>query len=177
MQARNGFEVLFTVSFGNNHEQELKKIQDMLVELVKASSYYCLTSIPGIDIVTATKIISYVMDISRFSSSSKLARFCGIAPSERKVAAGRKSMKNQNTEISRYALPYTLLPFPILAGPETERIKTRSPVPTTLKRSLKGKTKKEALTCLSQRLVDIIFAVMRDRSIYNFSKSKIYKTA
>jgi len=62
MQARNGFEVLFTVSFGNNHEQELKKIQDMLVELVKASSYYCLTSIPGIDIVTATKIIPAVMD-------------------------------------------------------------------------------------------------------------------
>ena len=62
-------------------QQELKKIQDILVELVKASSYYCLTSIPGIDIVTAAKIIPGVMDISRFSSSSKLAKFCGIAPS------------------------------------------------------------------------------------------------
>jgi transposase len=60
-------------------QQELKKIQDILVELVKASSCYCLTSIPGIDIVTAAKIISGVMDISRFSSSSKLAKFCGIA--------------------------------------------------------------------------------------------------
>ena len=58
-----------------------------------------------------------------------------------------------------------------------ERDKTPYRVLTILKKSLKGKTRKEALTCLSQRLVDIIFAVMRDRSIHNFSKSKIYKTA
>jgi len=41
-----------------------------------------------------------------------------------------------------------------------------------LKKISEGKTKKEAITCLSRRLVDLIFAVMRDRSIYNFSKSK-----
>ena len=40
-----------------------------------------------------------------------------------------------------------------------------------LKKVSEGKTKKEAITCLARRLVDIIFAVMRDRSIYNFSKS------
>ena len=68
--------------------QELIKIQDMLEGLVIASSYHCLTSIPGIDIVTAARIISAVADISRFSSASKLARFCGIAPSEK--STGRK---------------------------------------------------------------------------------------
>ena len=61
--------------------KELKKIKDILARLVRSSSYHCLTSIPGIDIVTAAKIISGVIDISRFSSSSKLAKFCGIAPS------------------------------------------------------------------------------------------------
>jgi hypothetical protein len=40
-----------------------------------------------------------------------------------------------------------------------------------LKKVSEGKTNKEAITCLARRLVDIIFAVMRDRSIYNFSKS------
>lgn len=44
-----------------------------------------------------------------------------------------------------------------------------------LKKISEGKTKKEAITCLARRLVDIIFAVMRDRSIYNFSKSKSTK--
>ena len=64
-----------------NIQEELKEIQSMLRELVRASSYYCLISIPGIDIVTAAKIISGVAGISRFSSSPKLAKFCGIAPS------------------------------------------------------------------------------------------------
>jgi len=41
-----------------------------------------------------------------------------------------------------------------------------------LKKIAEGKTKKESLTCLSRRLIDLIYAVMRDRSIYNFSKSK-----
>ncbi|MBC8387983.1 MAG: hypothetical protein H8E13_08040 [Actinobacteria bacterium] len=54
-------------------------------------------------------------------------------------------------------------------------IKTLYHVLTTLKRSLKGKTKKEALTCLTRRLIDLIYAVMRDRSIYNFSKSRFTK--
>ena len=61
-------------------QEELKEIKVMLTALIKASSYYCLVSIPGIDIVTATKIIASVFDISRFSSASRLARFCGIAP-------------------------------------------------------------------------------------------------
>ena len=44
-----------------------------------------------------------------------------------------------------------------------------------LKKVSEGKTKKEALTCLARRLCDLIFAIMRDRSIYNFSKSKFTK--
>jgi len=42
---------------------------------------------------------------------------------------------------------------------------------TTLKRSLKNKTKKEALTYLALKPLDLAYAVMRDRIIYNFSKS------
>lgn len=62
----------------------------MLEDLIEASSYSCLTSIPGIDTVTAAKIIPQVMDITRFSSSSKLAKFCGIAPTQKKQWKERK---------------------------------------------------------------------------------------
>ncbi len=53
----------------------------------------------------------------------------------------------------------------------------KNPISRTyyLKKISEGKTKKEALTCLSRRLVDLIYAVMRDRSIYNFSKSTFTK--
>lgn len=148
----------------------------MLTELVKASSYYCLTSIPGIDIVTATKIISYVIDILRFSSSSKLARFCSIAPSEK--SSGRKK-KYEKLKYGNKSLHSTIYFIALSHISRTRNGNDKNHLSRAyyLKKISEGKIKKETLTCLTRRLVDIIFAVMRDRSIYNFSKSKIYKTA
>jgi len=154
--------------------KELKRIQEVLEELIEASSYGCLTSIPGIDTVTASKIVSAVMDISRFSSSSKLARFCGIAPREKSTGKKKRYEKSKYGNKSLYSTIY----FMALAHiSRTKDGKDKNPISRAyyLKKISEGKTKKEALTCLSRRLVDLIYAVMRDRSIYNFSKSTSVK--
>jgi len=154
--------------------KELKKIQDVLEGLVKASSYHCLTSIPGIDIVTAAKIISGVMDISRFSSASKLAKFCSIAPSERSTG---KKRRYEKSKYGNKSLRSTIYFVALSHISRTRDGRDKNPISRTyyLKKVSEGKTKKEALTCLTRRLVDIIFAIMRDRSIYNFSKSRFTK--
>ena len=154
--------------------KELKKIQDILEELVEASSYGCLVSIPGIDTVTASKIIASVMDISRFSSSSKLARFCGIAPAEK--SSGRKK-RYEKSKYGNKSLHSTIYFMALAHISRTRDGRDKNPISRTyyLKKISEGKTKKEALTCLSRRLVDLIYAVMRDRSIYNFSKSRFTK--
>jgi len=154
--------------------KELKKIQDVLEGLVKASSYYCLTSIPGIDIVTAAKIISGVMDISRFSSASKLAKFCSIAPSERSTG---KKKRYEKSKYGNKSLRSTIYFVALSHISRTRDGRDKNPISRAyyLKKISEGKTKKEALTCLTRRLVDIIFAIMRDRSIYNFSKSRFIK--
>ena len=150
--------------------EELKEIKKALTALVKASSYYCLTSIPGIDIVTTAKIISVVADISRFSSASKLARFYGIALSEKSSGRKKKYDKSKYGNKSLYSTIY----FMALAHiSRTRDGKDKNPISRAyyLKKISEGKTKKEALTCLARRLVGIIFAIMRHRSIYDFSKS------
>jgi transposase len=151
-------------------QKELIEIKQALKALVKASSYYCLVSIPGIDIVTAAKIISGVADISRFSSASKLARFCGICPTER--STGRKK-KYEKSKYGNKPLHSTIYYIALTHISRTRNGADKNPVSRAyfLKKVSEGKTKKEAITCLARRLVDIIFAVMRDRSIYNFSKS------
>ena len=63
--------------------EELAQIKDMFFLLAEKSSYGSITSIPGVDVITAAKIISSVVDIGRFSSSAKLAKFAGIAPREK----------------------------------------------------------------------------------------------
>jgi transposase len=154
--------------------KELKRIQEVLEKLIEASSYGCLTSIPGIDTVTASKIVSAVMDISRFSSSSKLARFCGIAPREKSTGKKKRYEKSKYGNKSLYSTIY----FMALAHiSRTRNGKDKNSISRAyyLKKISEGKTKKEALTCLSRRLVDLIYAVMRDRSIYNFSKSTFTK--
>ena len=155
-------------------QEGLKKIQEALEGLVKASSYHSLTSIPGINIVTAAKIVSGVADISRFSSSSKLAKFCSIAPSERSTG---KKRRYEKSKYGNKSLRSTIYFIALSHISRTRDGRDKNPISRAyyLKKVSEGKTKKEALTCLSRRLVDIIFAVMRDRSIYDFSKSRFTK--
>ena len=39
-----------------------------------------LTTIPGVNVITAVKILSEIGDIKRFGNANKLAQFAGIAP-------------------------------------------------------------------------------------------------
>lgn len=51
-----------------------------LCKLMKTLGYK-LETMPGIDTMTAGKIIAEIGDINRFPNADKLARFSGIAPS------------------------------------------------------------------------------------------------
>ncbi|MHB8276085.1 MAG: IS110 family RNA-guided transposase [Candidatus Humimicrobiaceae bacterium] len=152
-------------------QEELKDISDMLSELILKSSYITLTSIPGINIVTAAKIISQVIDIGRFSSSSKLAKFIGVAPVEK--SSGRKIRYQKSKHGKRYlysAIYYIALNH--ISRTRDGRDNNQISRAYYLKKISEGKTKKEAITCLARRLTDVIYAIMRDGSIYSFLKVK-----
>lgn len=152
-------------------KDEIDSANEKIKVLVEKSSYACLCSVPGIDTVTAAKIISQIIDISRFSSASKLAKFIGIAPREK--SSGRKK-KYEKSKYGKKFLRSSIFFMALAHISRTRNGKDKNSVSRAyyLKKISEGKTKKEAITCLSRRLVDLIFAVMRDRSIYNFSKSK-----
>jgi transposase len=154
--------------------EELSQMKDMLSCIVEKSSYGSLTSIPGVDVITAAKIISSVVDIGRFSSSAKLAKFAGIAPREKSTG---KKQKFQKSKHGKKYLRSTIYFMALAHISKTRNGRDKNPISRAyyLKKVAEGKTKKEAITCLCRRLIDLIFAVMRDRSIYNFSKSEFTK--
>lgn len=154
--------------------EELTQIRELLSTLVEKSSYGSLTSIPGVDVITAAKIISSVTDIGRFSSSAKLAKFAGIAPREK--SSGKKQIFQKSKHGKKY-LRSTIYFMALAHISKTRNGRDKNPISRAyyLKKIAEGKTKKEAITCLCRRLIDLIFAVMRDRSIYNFSKSEFTK--
>lgn len=155
-------------------QKELEQIKDMLSVLVEKSSYGCLTSVPGIDVVIAAKIISQIVDISQFSSSSKLAKFAEIAPTENSTGRKKKYQKSKHGKRYLYSTIYFIALNHIS---RTRNGIDKNSISRThyLKKIAEGKTKKEAITCPARRLVDVIYAVMRDKSLYNFSKIKFVK--
>lgn len=162
-------------------QEELKEISDMLSRLVLKSPYSTLTSVPGIDIVTASKIISQIIDIGRFSSSSKLAKFIGVAPVEKSSGRKRRYQKSKHGKRYLYCAIYYITLNHIS---RTRDGRDNNPISRAyyLKKISEGKTKKEAITCLARRLTDVIYAIMRDGSIYSplkvntCSGAKIFET-
>lgn len=147
-------------------QKELVEIEKQLALLVQQTGLQ-LETMDGIDTVSAAALIAEIKNISRFASSSKLARFAGVAPLQnstgrkkrfKKSKMGRRSL---NTVLYRIALNQIAL---------TRKGQPRNPVARGyfLKKVAEGKTKKEALTCLMRRLCDILFVLMRDKCAYRY---------
>ncbi|KAF1083696.1 Transposase IS116/IS110/IS902 family protein [Sporotomaculum syntrophicum] len=99
-------------------EQQNKEIALIDTEIEKMLRYFdCkLTTIPGVSIATASKLIAEIGDIRRFPSADKLARYAGIAPI--KFSSGGKgkeqSSKQGNRELHGlfYFLAFSMVTVP-----------------------------------------------------------------
>ena len=61
-----------------NNQELIKDIEVQLRKLLPQTGYK-LQTMPGIDLITESKIVSEIGDINRFPDSDKLARFMGLA--------------------------------------------------------------------------------------------------
>lgn len=62
-----------------HYNEQLKEVEQALKEMYP--EFNCtLMTIPGIDLVTACKLLSEIGDIKRFPNADKLAKFAGVAP-------------------------------------------------------------------------------------------------
>ena len=70
---------LSIVSDLQHYDKQLAEVDKMLEKMY--DMLHCtLTTIPGVSIITAVKILSEIGDIKRFGNANKLAQFVGIAP-------------------------------------------------------------------------------------------------
>lgn len=145
-------------------EKETALVKEKLKRLVEDTGYK-LRTLSGVDYTTEAKIISVIEDIHRFSSDSKIARFCGITPCEKSSGKKRKYTKSNRGERQ---LNYAIDSIAISQIGVTRGGKLKNPVARAyyLKKLAEGKIKKQAITCLKRRLCDIIYAMTRDRSEY-----------
>uniref|UniRef100_UPI000365EF81 IS110 family transposase n=1 Tax=Actinoalloteichus spitiensis TaxID=252394 RepID=UPI000365EF81 len=117
-----------------------------------------LTSMPGIGVRTAARILLEVGDASAFTSSAHLAAYAGIAPVTRSSGSSIKGERPARTGNRKLKRAFFLAAFAALSDPTSRAYYQR-------KRD-EGKKHNAALICLARRRCDVVFAMLRNKTRY-----------
>jgi len=146
--------------------KEIERLEDSIEAFLKR--FNCtLTSMAGIDTVTAAHMLSCIGDIKKFPTSAKLARYAGIAPVT--YASGKKDLQYANQRGNRelnciFFWLAVRLSIPLGGG---DHYVVNSFFYNYYQRKIsEGKTKRQAIKCVERRLVNIIWTMLTNNEEY-----------
>lgn len=148
-----------TINQINNNLKELESIDAILEELVGRFDYK-LTSMKGIDTVTAAYLIAEIGDIKRFSTPSKLARYSGVAPVTYSSGKTDVQYANQRGNRTLNSIFYHLAVTVTMTSGKNRKIINPFFYEYYTRKLREGKTKGQALKCVQRRLVNIIWGML-----------------
>jgi len=147
------------------HQKETLFQLDKEIEKVLLSFDYKLTSMPGIGIAVASKLIAEIGEIRRFPNADKLARYAGVAPVKFSSAGKGKEQSSRQGNRQLHGLFY-FLTVTMVSVP-------KSGIPNHpvfhryfMRKISEGKNKSQALVCIMRRLVNIIYGMMKHNTEY-----------
>ena len=124
-----------------------------------------LTTIPGVNVITAVKILSEIGDIERFANANKLAQFAGIAPLHLSSSGKGKDFAtkqgNRRLQATIYFLAVQMIQVSSKGTPRHPAFRAYYE-----KRKAEGKTSQQALICISRRLISIIYGMLKNGTEY-----------
>jgi len=145
--------------------KELEQLEEAMRVFLK--KFDCtLTSMTGIDTLTAARMMAYIGDIRKFSTPAKLARYAGIAPVT--YASGKKDAQFANERGNRQlnTLFFGLAVRVSFATGKLHKV-TNSFFHDYYNRKIsEGKTKRQALKSVQRRLVNIIWTMLTNNEEY-----------
>ncbi len=128
-----------------------------------------LATMPGMKIIMSMKLIAEIGDIRRFKSSEKLAQYAGIAPMPYGSAGKNKDYATKQGNRRLQATIYYLAVQQIQISPSG---KPRNPYFRNYyeQKLLEGKNPKQALICISRKLVKVIYSMLKNKTSYVMSE-------
>lgn len=133
-----------------------------------------LTTIPEVNVITAAKIVSEIGDVRRFSSASKLAQFAAIAPLKLSSANSEITKKrkegNRRLQATIYFLAVQMVQISSKGVARNQAFRDYYE-----KRIGENKPPKQVLICISRRLINIIYGMLKNQTEYRMPEVKIYK--
>ena len=144
-------------------QEQLKGLTGIIKKLFSLLPYQNLLTLPGCGILLGSRVVSEIKDISRFENSSKLARYAGISPQENSSGQSKKHKRSRfgNCQLNK---AFYRISLSQIGGHKNAK------AASYYQRKIKeGKNKKRALKSLVRRNVNIVFAMMRDKSEYDIN--------
>jgi len=145
--------------------EELERME--LTMATYLESFDCtLTSMVGIDVISACQLMSCIGDIKRFATPAKLARYAGIAPVT--YASGNRDFQFANLRGNRElnSLFYALAVRVTSPVGVNQKIMNQFFYNYFHRKMAEGKTKRQALKCVQRRLVNIIWTMLTNGEEY-----------
>lgn len=139
-----------------------QQIADLDARIASLFSQFdtCITTVPGVGPVLGATIYSEIGDVSRFSSSAKLAAFAGIDPTVKRsgeFTGTRNRMSKRGSPYLRRAL-WQASSIAVHNDPAIKAF--------FQKKRAEGKPYMNAIGHVTRKLTSIIFAVLRDNKPY-----------
>ena len=127
---------------------------------------------PGVNDITVAKLLSEIGDIRRFPNADKLANFAGIA-SVNFSSAGKGDDKpskqgNRRLQGAIYFLAIQMIQLSSKGLPRNPGFYAYYQ-----KQLARGKTKPQALILISRRLVNIIYGMLKNKTVYQMPERRI----
>jgi transposase len=117
-----------------------------------------LTSMPGIGVRTAARILLEIGDASAFKTAGHLAAYAGIAPVTRRSGSSIRGEHPARTGNRKLKRAFFLAAFAALSDPTSRSYYDR--------KRAEGKKHNAALICLTRRRCDVLFAMLRNKTLY-----------
>ena len=125
-----------------------------------------LTTIPGVNTITAVKILAEIGDIKRFGNADKLAQFAGIEPLHLSSSGKGKDMAtkqgNRRLQATIYFLAIQMIQVSSKRTPRHPSFRAYYE-----KCKAEGKTSQKVLICISRRLISIIYGMLKSGTEYH----------
>ena len=163
-QNRNALIISIVKSIKLNNSQ-LLELEKNIIDIYDKLNIQ-LHTIIGLTKTTSAEIISEIGDIKRFSNSSKLAKYCGIAPINRSSGGSDKVKRNEYGNRTLNGYIYMLACRSICTGRDGTNPYNAIFLDYYYKKIADGKTKRQALTCVMRRIVNIIYKMLNENIPY-----------
>ena len=144
---------------------EIKTLEQTIAQVLDGFGT-TLTSMRGVDTVSAAQLLSCIGDIRRFSTPAKLARYAGVAPNTYASGKSEKQYASQRGNRELNSLFYNLALRVTITASAKKIIMNEFFHGYYHRKISEGKTKRQALKCVQRRLVNIVWTMLTHNEEY-----------